>query len=142
MTHEEIVTYEVAKLAKKKGFDEECREFYCDDKSQKLITRISCNRNVTSFEYCSNSMLEDYYPPYEYCYIAAPTQSLLQRWLRDSGFGEVEVKHWPETNKYPHHYGWEVKDNLGDRMSYSSKMFDTYELALEDALKYALENLV
>ena len=141
MIHDEIVTFEVAKLAKKNGFNEECREFYCEDKSQKRITIISCNRHVTSFDYCSNPMLEDYYPPHEYCYIAAPTQSLLQRWLRDNGFGEVEVRHYSETNKYPHHYGWEVKDNLGVLMSYSSKMFATYELALEQALKYSLENL-
>lgn len=77
MIHDEIVTYEVAKLAKEKGFDEECRDFYCNDKRQKRITRTSCNRQVTSFDYCSNSTLEDYDSPKEYFHIAAPTQSLL-----------------------------------------------------------------
>lgn len=82
MTHEEICTYEVCKLAKEKGFDEECRDFYCNDKRQKRITRTSCNRQVTSFDYCSNSTLEDYDSPKEYFHIAAPTQSLLQ-WRKD-----------------------------------------------------------
>lgn len=123
MIHEEICTYEVAKLAKEKGFNEKCNFYY----QKGVINTDGCfNRYNKGVEYiCS-----------------APTQSLLQRWLRDNGFGEVEVRHYSETNKYPHHYGWEVKDNLGVLMSYSSKMFATYELALEDALKYALENLI
>lgn len=121
MIHEEICTYEVAKLAKEKGFDENCSYVYNNDRVLLGVKGVRCWHKVE---------------------FTAPTQSLLQRWLREKGFGEVEVRHWPKTNKYPHHYGWEVKDNLGDLMSYSSKMFDTYELALEDALKYALENLV
>ena len=142
MIHEEICTYEVCKLAKEKGFDEECREFYCDEKSQKRITRISCNRHVTSFDYCSNSMLEDYYPPHEYCYIAAPTQSLLQRWLREERGIEVYVRHFEETNKYPHHFGTIITDDKGEVLEIGGKMFDTYELALEYTLKYVLKNLV
>lgn len=130
MIHEEIVTYEVAKLAKEKGFpqhigdDAYIVENEYDDKYE-----VGCHYPIP--------FIPDYLPT-----ITAPTQSLLQRWLRDNGFGEVEVRHWPETDKYPHHYGWEVKDNLGDLMSYSSKKFDSYELALENALKYSLENLV
>lgn len=142
MIHEEICTYEVCKLAKEKGFDEECRELYCDEKSQKRITRISCNRHVTSFDYCSNSMLEDYYPPHEYCYIAAPTQSLLRRWLREEKgyyvypFFDNESKRWT----------WVCRELTGDMwiqlLDFEERYFDTYELALEDALKYTLENLI
>lgn len=134
MIHEEICTYEVCKLAKEKGFPQDPIEndncqIYCWDNLRKIHSLC-----ISAMWYTGEYNREDMY--------VAPTQSLLQRWLRDNGFGEVEVRHWPETNKYPHHYGWEVKDNLGDLMSYSSKMFDTYELAFEDALKYALENLV
>ena len=113
MIHEEICTYEVCKLAKEKGFN--VPTDFCYEQSGCLVR-------------CGS--------------IAAPTQSLLQRWLRDNGFCEAEVRHWCETNRYPHHYGWEVKDNLGNPMGYSSKMFDTYELALGDALAYSLKNLV
>lgn len=127
MIHEEICTYEVCKLAKEKGFPQDVFGT-CEMKS-------SCYLEDGRF-YKDGCIY-----PIENAY-TAPTQSLLQRWLRENGFGEVEVRHWGETDRYPHHYGWEVKDNLGDLMGYSSKMFDTYELALEDALKYALENLV
>lgn len=121
MTHEEICTYEVAKLAKEKGFSGNSFYVYNNDRILLGVKGVRCWDKVE---------------------FVAPTQSQLQRWLREKGFGEVEVRHWPETNKYPHHYGWDVKDNLGDLMSYSSKMFDTYELALEDALAYSLKNLV
>lgn len=127
MITDELITYEVAKLAKEKGFNERTRRYY----------EANCV-NPKAIEHCTGANCFNKYPKA----VSAPTQSSLQRWLRDNRFVEVEVRHWPETNKYPHHYGWEGKDNLGDLMSYSSKMFDTYEQALEDALKYALENLV
>lgn len=145
MIHEEICIYEVCKLAKDKGFDEECRDFYCNDKRQKRITRTSCNRQVTSFDYCSNSTLEDYDSPKEYFHIAAPTQSLLQRWLREEKNIHIEIVatacgyYWiaDKTN------GTAITDSdILDRGTNEGGCFDTYELALEDALKYALENLV
>lgn len=138
MIHEEICTYEVCKLAKEKGFPqyENGATYIYGGKGGFTVDDNLKYREVEGelfeIEYW-NPQLND---------IAAPTQSLLQRWLRDNGFGEVEVRHWCETNRYPHHYGWEVKDNLGNLMGYSSKMFDTYELALEDALAYSLKNLV
>ena len=129
MIRDELVTYEVAKLAKEKGFNVPTR-------TVKVEKIDGTEKEVWDEEECR------YIIQWETRSLRIPTQSLLQRWLRDNGFGEVEVRHWSETDKYPHHYGWEVKDNLGDLMSFSSKMFDTYELALEDALKYTLENLV
>lgn len=142
MIHDEICTYEVCKLAKEKGFNEECRDFYCDDKLQKRITRTSCNRQVTSFDYCSNSMLEDYDSPKEYYNIAAPTQSLLQRWLREEKKISVEVS-WFEVGKK---YFWVAKDmNNHDvfkpKTTKCMTFYDTWEQALEHGLKYALKEL-
>lgn len=138
MIHDEICTYEVCKLAKEKGFDEECRDFYCNDKRQKRITRTSCNRQVTSFDYCSNSTLEDYDSPKEYFHIAAPTQSLLQRWLREKK-GIIVIPYYRSVLRM-----WSATYELTSPCTFEdlSKCFKTYELALEDALKYALENLV
>lgn len=138
MIHDELVTYEVAKLAKEKGFDEECRDFYCNDKRQKRITRTSCNRQVTSFDYCSNSTLEDYDSPKEYFHIAAPTQSLLQRWLREEK-GVIVIPYYRSVRKE-----WSATYELLSPYTFKDlrKCFGTYELALQDALKYALENLV
>lgn len=141
MIHDGICTYEVAKLAKEKGFDEECRDFYCNDKRQKRITRTSCNRQVTSFDYCSNSTLEDYDSPKEYFHIAAPTQSLLQRWLREEKGVIIELKYSDSTEDWRPFWSWCIYNNLGFTLEIGDNSA-TYELALEDALKYIFENLV
>ena len=75
--------------------------------------------------------------------ITAPTQSLLQRWLRDARAIDIDV--------YPifldgatdnREYGCQIyaigKLNKPFRIGYAK----TYENMLETALKYALENLV
>ena len=93
MIHEEICTYEVAKLAKENGFDVRTFDWY--------DYTGNYNKGFIPHKLHECPRYKEYY---------APTQGLLQRWLRDE-YGEA----------------------LG---------FDTYELALEDALKYALENLV
>ena len=132
MIHEEICTYEVAKLAKEKGFPQDV---------------------FGTCEMKSSCYLEDgrYYKdgciyPIENAY-TAPTQSLLQRWLReekgvticvdifdDGWFFDISTFYKQDTGVY------EV--DIPYKSSNVSPVYDTYELALEDALKYALENLV
>lgn len=132
MIHEEICTYELCKLAKEKGFPQ--------------VVFGTC-------EMKSSCYLEDgrYYKdgciyPIEKAY-TAPTQSLLQRWLReekgvticvdvfdDGWFFDISTFYKQDTGIY------EV--DIPYKSSNVSPVYDTYELALEDALKYALENLV
>ena len=132
MIHDELVTYEVAKLAKEKGFPQDV---------------------FGTCEMKSSCYLEDgrYYKdgciyPIENAY-TAPTQSLLQRWLReekgvticvdifdDGWFFDISTFYKQDTGIY------EV--DIPYKSSNVSPVYDTYELALEDALKYALENLV
>jgi hypothetical protein len=79
--------------------------------------------------------------PIENAY-TAPTQSLLQRWLREEKgyyvypFFDNESKRWT----------WVCRELTVDKwiqlLDFEERYFDTYELALEDALKFALENLV
>lgn len=72
MIREEICTYEVCKLAKDKGVDVPID--FCYEQNGCLVR-------------CGS--------------IAAPTQSLLQRWLREEKKVEVYVRHFEETNIYP-----------------------------------------
>ena len=129
MIHDEIVTYEVAKLAKEKGFREKCIAHYYDD--TKDLYRSS---NPQCYNWGGNTS-------------DAPTQSLLQRWLReekgvticvdifdDGWFFDISTFYKQDTGVY------EV--DIPYKSSNVSPVYDTYELALEDALKYALENLV
>ena len=113
MIHDEICTYEVAKLAKEKGFDVPTAKNYRHENG------TTCN---------------------------APTQSLLQRWLREEKKYAISV-FWDILSKA---YCYEIVKTIGaleiqvgEKYNYSNpKGFDTYELALEDALAYSLKNLI
>ena len=138
MIHDEICTFEVCKLAKEKGFpQDECGVnigYYAWDGLRKIHSLVN------SFAWYSD----------EYNYdnlFLAPTQSLLQRWLReekgvticvdifdDGWFFDISTFYKQDTGVY------EV--DIPYKSSNVSPVYDTYELALEDALKYALENLV
>ena len=71
----------------------------------------------------------------------APTQSLLQRWLREEKKWNIVVRMYNNEGYY-----WFIQNSKGELQesyfTYADEMFSTYELALEDALKYALENLI
>lgn len=135
MIREEICTYEVAKLAKEKGFNWVCPHYF----------RLN------------NKDLFMIFPSEDWSDIGerinAPTQSLLQRWLREEKGIVVEIIAQPtRSTSKKNCYWWSVKQNSNgfcyqyeecSYLLYSDEgYYDTYELALEDALKYALENLV
>lgn len=115
---DEFITFETAKLAKEKGFDEYCK-YHFDQEG----ARFNNNMNPTKNSEWNNCMTQ-------------PTQSLLQRWLREqhkinismiNGSNTINLYYYEinKTNKFP------IK---GD----GSKNY-TYEQALEESLLKALE---
>jgi hypothetical protein len=74
----------------------------------------------------------------------APTQSLLQRWLREEEGIHISIEYeWVEGVDDWTFWAYIKKINNAKVVNDAIKSgFNTYELALEDALKYALENLV
>lgn len=137
MIHEEICTDEVCKLAKEKGFPQhpdengKCR-IYTLDKSKN--TYVLCDWTV----WISASWTSEV--------IAAPTQSLLQRWLREEKGLYISVEAYPILAIIKKVcFAWVIKsesDGHFMKSNDSHQTFYSYELALEDALKYALEKLV
>ena len=130
MIHEEICTYEVAKLAKEKGFNWKCRDYY--NRSSDL--RVN---GIYALEY-TNSQIDE-------GYMTAPTQSLLQRWLREERGVIVEVfvdddSNMPLTYNIHQYKDWNWECVCHHHGNYYA--VTNWELCLEDALKYALENLV
>lgn len=127
MTHEEICTYEVSKLAKEKGFDVPTFGYYRIDTEDWYRTDVYEDWNDSTIRY------------------SAPTQSLLQRWLREERKIIVEVSAFPNEKK-EFVFDWVVLWNplyIADSDAYSNgENYPTYELALEDALAYSLKNLV
>lgn len=126
MIHDEICTYEVCKLAKEKGFPQDVFGT-CEMKS-------ACY--LEDGRFCKDGCIY----PIEDAY-TAPTQSLLQRWLREEKKWNIVVRMYEDKGYY-----WFIQNSKGQLQesyfTYSDEMFDTYELALEDALEYTLENLV
>ena len=134
MIHEEICTYEVCKLAKEKGVPQHItEEAYIVDNYGEDDYNIGDRVPIP--------LIPDYMDD-----VAAPTQSLLQRWLREEKGIDIEIA--PEPTKETESkriYMWatfsDCDGNYYDAHSCDEE-YNTYELALEAALKYSLENLI
>ena len=122
MIHEENCTYEVCKLAKEKGFNWICPHYF-RTKNKDLFRVFPCE---------DWSDIEDR--------INAPTQSLLQRWLREEKGLHISIP--LHKGEYKYFWGIDSLNRKKKEEDIAYNLIDTYELALEDALKYALENLV
>ena len=110
---EELITFETAKLAKEKGFE----------RAIKNTPRYEADGTI------STSGFWDYN-------LAAPTQSLLQRWLRENMNINVLVVNYYDK------FSCVMKttnDHHRDGYSIKSILTDTYEKALEAGLLEALK---
>lgn len=146
MIHDEICTYEVAKLAKENGFNLHCTPFYAlenftaeyvDDAGD--FYEVDFEKGDLYLNYPVRGLL------HKDKMLSAPTQSLLQRWLREEK--KIVFSISPMQEMDCDYLGWcatiyEV-DEDGYGLSWKEELYyNTYELALENALAYALENLV
>jgi len=115
---EQLITFETAKLAKEKGFNASCHELY-----RKMDNELIIGRN-----YASNLTTTG---------CIAPTQSLLQKWLREEHKIHIDVIHFidqPINNEiWPDCYQFFVD---GEAFHPYCK---TYEETLEHGLLEALK---
>lgn len=144
---EELVTRETAQLAKVKGFDEVCsnvwhywgekwhegRDIFAHAPDKPLPLQIrSMYDDLMQYAPTKNSTL----PPH---IIARPTQDLLERWLREVHRIVVTIKYYVGPGYYYADLG--ILSRALQDNGVPGAPFDTYELALEAALQYAL-NLI
>ena len=132
MIHEEICTYEVCKLAKEKGFPQHIgNDAYIVENEYDDEYEVGCCYPIP--------FIPDYLPT-----ITAPTQSLLQRWLREEKGIHILVEYeWVEGIDDWTFYAYIKKVNNAKVVDDAIKSgFNTYELALEDALAYSLKKLI
>ena len=140
---DEIVSFETAMLLKEKGFNEPCSYYYEDNELYKLY---HYQGDGTGFSR-NNSPINDRLSC-EKMQCTAPTQSLAQKWLREthyitfnanphSNYGKiiyvVTIK-VISSNKY-------IDFNVMMDNSNKATMFDTYEDAIEAGLKYCLKSI-
>ena len=112
---EELINFKTAKLAKEKGFNIPIIYYYDFIKD---ICSVIVKENIN--ESCSKIY-------------SAPTQSLLQKWLREIQMIDIIINISPLTNEYYSEIPNFITGN------YVSKKFETYEEALEIGLQTALK---
>tara|TARA_R110000822_G_scaffold308560_1_gene436650 strand:+ start:112 stop:471 length:360 start_codon:yes stop_codon:yes gene_type:complete len=115
---DELVTFDTAKLAKEKGFDEIVYGRYMFNPNQ-LESSEKAHKNT-----------------WDENYLAAPTQSLLQRWLRDEKNLWVGVDHY-KNRTYTAHISDECDNSKSDELF--GNIYYSYEQALENGLQEALK---
>lgn len=124
---EQVVKLETAKLAKEIGFDELCRLTY---------TQAGfVNGHPRNFG--RNS--ETYYPSFS---CMCPTQSFLQRWLREKYSIHITPKPFWDSELEQIVFDCEIIDIQDNFNEYSMEtVYDTYETALEEGLIEALNKI-
>ena len=131
MTREEICTYEVAKLAKEKGFPQDVFGTY-------EMKRSCYLKDGRYYKDGGIYPIEDAY--------TAPTQSLLQRWLREEKMMHIEIAHNPMYGGFMPYICKIVqgKEGVFTLLESNSQVIAmrnaTYEEALEAGLQYVLEH--
>lgn len=142
---EKIIDFDTAKLAKEKGFEVNCLHFYT--KLNSKMFRIDEHGRTYTIKNTTKKLYkcgEEAALNIESVYLA-PTQSLLQKWLRDNynidiqvlivkpGYKEYKVEIYRIEENNPHYLHTFIRD--GDYV----KFFLLYEDALEAGLKESLK---
>jgi hypothetical protein len=124
---DELITFETAKLAKEKGFNIPTLHYYRGDGD---FVNPWMDVIVKSYHILNhNKSIESYF-------YSAPTQSLLQRWLRDVH----KIYLVPTVDIESRKYSWEIYNfNTSKQESGEWEKYNTYEEALEAGLQHALK---
>jgi hypothetical protein len=129
---EQLVSLKTARSAKKQGFKERCHYFFNEGSGWKMQEDYMLRQDKT---------------------IEAPTQSFLQKWLREEKGILVEVSfndrlyrklHEVAHKKVGLNYHWGIFTSIKDpehvfEKFWSDNTFETYEEALEEGLQRALK---
>jgi len=131
---EQLITFETAKLAKEKGFNEYCpySGYYDPGYYDKYAKRILSKSNKVQLDFSQQRSHSTEHRMKRL--ILAPTQSLLQKWLREKKNQHIVVEPEKMTDRF---YGqtW----NSDTRIRIDIQLKETYEELLEKALFEALK---
>jgi len=134
---DQLIAFETAKLAKEKGFSEEVNGYFKIGVMSKGLSEDNCTPTDINFRFNDRPMW------------ARPTQSLLQRWLREihkiyivvvpytSGYSTFKIYMITEIVNILFLHGRDVKNTMD-----KNKIFIAYEEALEEGLQEALKLII
>jgi len=122
MIEETYCSFEIAKLLKEKGFDEECIGFYTPEKEI----------HFTFLGETNSTWLDDS--------ISAPTLQTAMKWLREEHKMFICMLFLEDKDAY----GFTIEHLVSKKYIATSKSdeYSSYEQACEAAIKYCLENLI
>lgn len=148
MTHEQFITLETAKLAKQAGFDWETYTMYIDELDGSKIHRYEYkpfNWNIPRKDFekeGSDNLFHAFINQKKTNrFISAPTQSVLQRWLREVKNVVLLVDfNNDEDCEENERYG--VTIYIGNERIVELATYSTYEAALEAGLQECLTLLI
>lgn len=138
MIKEQYISYETAKLLKEKGFDWKCIGYYVNDEPNDVKYSFLGETNTTWERRC----------------YSAPTQQMAMRWLREVYklviCAEIGNENFKGNTDYsnPDRWYWffDITNEKGvvidTESGYILNEFDSYEDAVEAAIKYCLTNLI
>ena len=133
--NDQLISFETAKLAKEKGFNIPTRGFI----EPKYHDTIEFIDDTCLYVYDGYSPIKEHHQILEEGWYLAPTQSLLQRWLREVHNINVESNYLPNIQKYGCLYiPMTGKAKRSDIKFVHKFYYDTYEEALEIGLYQAL----
>lgn len=128
MTTEDYVSYEVAKLLKEKGFDWMCNGYYNKD-DEDAEPYFGDGEGADNWNNQPPSVKD--------LWCSAPTHQMAMKWLRAKDIDIVILPLFKLNGGRI--YCYEVQSETDD---IRTGQFDTYEEAVEAALKYCLTNLI
>lgn len=130
MTHEQFITLETARLAKQAGFDWEVNSYLsyygnCPDNPHWAVSVQQEYKDWNNYKF--KHILEAY---------SAPTQSVLQRWLREAKGLYISMIYMSIHNE------WRCKVESKNNCILVNYIEPTYEAALESGLQKCLTLLI
>ena len=144
---EQIVTFETAKLAKEKGFNYPTNLYYQHALTEQVHEEdgtsgpFGWELGETSLQsgYHVNNRKEIDFSNNAWYLCSAPTQSLLQKWLREIYKIDIYIRFW-NGSKITYEYVFRYIDsNKKSNTIFSDYRYDNYEEALEKGLQEALK---
>ena len=130
---DKLIDFETAKLAKEKRFNW-LSYFYYMENNPTAVEEAFNKNNPWDFNF------KDEYNTTSFKSITAPTQSILQKWLREEYSIQMVIKPWYDPELFEFQFTCDV---FGTEFTnyIKSHRHDTYEEALEEGLVNAL-NLI
>ena len=127
---DQLITFETATLAKEKGFDVVVSTAWYQNKQFPM----SSYKTINAISQCSN---DDWVKQGDPQIIAAPTQSLLARWLREEHNINILSSHYKFVTKLSDGWYWSI--GMSIKTDPICGTYESYEDAMEQGLKEALK---